>query len=208
MKIFIVDDSYDARSFIFRTLEDAGYSDLVMVSSGEEALEQLGQGNELQLASGQMVLLDIGLPNKDGIEICREIHSRFQFGSIVVLIITVREKSKYLPLALEAGAHDFINKPIDQSESLARVKKATNFLKFFALYREQQDTLEQCYVDLLRSNELGREIKGGLALCLSCHKVKSQPSKWESLRQYLEDHTGFQFTETQCDHCQKVDQGQ
>lgn len=187
MKIFIVDDSYDARTFIQRTLNEAGYSDLMIATSGEEVLDGLGQGSAPQSALGQIVLLDIGLPNKDGIEICREIHQRFEFGRVLVLMITVREKSKYLPLALEAGAHDYIKKPIDQGELLARIQNAAHFLKFFALYREQQETLEKCYMDLQRSYEFGQELQGGLALCLSCHKVESQPSKWEPLQQFLED---------------------
>lgn len=111
MKIFIVDDSYDARIFVQRMLHEAGYSDLILATSGEEILDKLGQDGGSQSKVGSLVLLDIGLPNKDGIEICREIHQRFEFGRILVLMMPVRDRSKYLPLALEAGAHDFINKP-------------------------------------------------------------------------------------------------
>ncbi len=130
MKVMIVDDSkttLDALQFI---LEHTGYKDIVCANSGAEALELLDKSApEEEKAAAEVILLDVDLPGMSGIETCRRIKADKRFQDIPVLIITGNKELKTLESAFAAGACDFLGKPIEPLELLARMRSALNLKK-------------------------------------------------------------------------------
>ena len=114
-KILLVDDSPTVLRLTSFYLEGNGYESL-LASSGEEALAIL------EKVQPDLVLSDILMPGMDGIELCRRIKLNPKTRNVPVLIITTTKESGRLREALDSGASDYINKPFQQEELLARVR--------------------------------------------------------------------------------------
>ena len=106
-RILIVEDEPRIAAFVSRGLEAAGYETLV-VEDGPEGLEAALRGD------ADLVLLDVGLPTMDGFEVLRELRAR---GSAVpVIMLTARSSTRDTVTGLDAGANDYVPKPIDTTE--------------------------------------------------------------------------------------------
>ncbi|HVL09881.1 MAG TPA: response regulator, partial [Burkholderiaceae bacterium] len=84
------------------------------VKDGFAALAAINDGNI------DLVVLDLGLPRMDGIEVIRQV--RASGGSVPILVLSARERSADRTLGLDVGADDYLGKPIDTAEQLARVR--------------------------------------------------------------------------------------
>lgn len=113
--ILIVDDEPALSSSLALLLERAGYSTLI-AADGKQGLALL-EANPVEL-----VLLDLNLGNPlmDGLAVCREIRSRPDYTPVIML--TVRDSSNDKVIGLEVGADDYVTKPYDEHELLARIK--------------------------------------------------------------------------------------
>ena len=110
--ILLVEDEPSVGELVRGYLSRDGYR-VVWVRSGEDALA------ELDRHPVRMVLLDIGLPGRDGFEICRDIRSRSQ---IPILMLTARDEELDRVVGLEFGADDYLTKPFSPRELVARMK--------------------------------------------------------------------------------------
>ena len=111
-KILIVDDDKDIVNLISDILEDELY-EVDKAYSGQEAI------NKVEKESFDLIILDIMLPDIDGIDVCRKIRDKF-LGTIMFLTAKNRGTDKIV--GLEIGADDYITKPFDDGELSARVK--------------------------------------------------------------------------------------
>lgn len=129
MSILIVDDSPTIRMIINKYLNAAGYSDLLFAESASDAFQILGisPGSREPLRvepEVDLILLDIVLPDMDGREACRIIKSVEKLQDIPVITVTSLMEKEHLEKAFEAGAMDYITKPVNNIELQARVRSA------------------------------------------------------------------------------------
>jgi len=125
MRILVVDDSEDSRDLTEAALLSAGYSDIVLASSGWEALKILDVGRSTDARPDfDVVLLDILMPEMDGIETCARIRNDPRYGDLPVLMVTAVDDMDSLANAFVAGATDYITKPVNRVELVARVRAA------------------------------------------------------------------------------------
>ncbi len=110
--ILVVDDEPQIRRVLLTILTSQGYS-VVEARSGDEALEKI-RSEHLDL-----ILLDVNMPGRSGIETCKEIR---EAGDTPVIILTVRNAERDKVQALDAGANDYIVKPFGAEELLARIR--------------------------------------------------------------------------------------
>jgi two-component system, OmpR family, KDP operon response regulator KdpE len=148
-KILIVDDEKAIQRFLRNAL-----------SGGEFALHEAGTGQEALAAAAQLrpdlIILDLGLPDMDGIEV---IHRLREWSKTPVIVLSVREREGDKVSALDAGADDYLTKPFGIGELLARMR--------VALRRSVQEAPEPVYkiegleVDLPRRRVLveGKEVQ-------------------------------------------------
>jgi sigma-B regulation protein RsbU (phosphoserine phosphatase) len=126
MRILIIDDSEDGRDIAEAMLAAAGYGMTSAVGSAKEAYRFLGIGEpETQQPSDvDLILLDIMMPDIDGIEACARIRSEKRYSSVPIIMVTSLADSDSLANAFVAGATDYITKPISRVELLARARSA------------------------------------------------------------------------------------
>ncbi len=124
MKIMVVDDSPFICHFIKDTLSKAGHKDIIFADSASEAFEHLGLDNPGKEEKISLVLMDIIMQGMDGIDACTHIKSKDHLKDIPLIMITGKTEDKYLKAAFNAGAMDFITKPLSQTVLVARVNSA------------------------------------------------------------------------------------
>ncbi|MEM7345954.1 MAG: response regulator, partial [Chloroflexota bacterium] len=112
--ILIVDDESTGRELLDRLLRSEGYQ-LGFANDGKEALEK---ANEL---IPDLILLDVMMPGMDGFEVCRRLRADPVLAEVPIIIITALDQEKDYIEGLELGADDFLTKPFNQVELLARV---------------------------------------------------------------------------------------
>lgn len=110
-KILVIDDDADMVFLLRRLLESAGYS-LAAASDGESGLKAFAE------LSPDLIILDVNLPLLDGLDVCRRLRS----GSLVpILMLSCHREDYDKVVGLETGADDYLGKPFNPSELLARV---------------------------------------------------------------------------------------
>ena len=111
-RVLVVDDDLQIRRVMRTTLDAKGY-EVDEAGSGEQALELA------RLGKYDLIILDINLPGKTGVETCREIHS---ISTVPIIMLTVRDAGEDKIEALDAGACDYVTKPFAMGELLARIR--------------------------------------------------------------------------------------
>lgn len=124
MRILVVDDAEDSRDIIEAALMSGGYRDVVGAESGWDALKFLGVGGPGDAAQADIVLLDIMMPEIDGIETCARIRTDPRYADTPIIMVTSLDDMESLANAFVAGANDYINKPLNRIELIARVRAA------------------------------------------------------------------------------------
>lgn len=112
VRVLLVEDDVFIQRALGMALREEGF-DLVSVTSGEEALERL------DTMAMDVVLLDLMLPGIDGLTVCRTLRSQ---GDLPIIVITARTSTADVIDGLEAGADDYVTKPLVASELAARIR--------------------------------------------------------------------------------------
>jgi two-component system response regulator MprA len=116
VKILVVDDERAVRESLKRALELEGY-EIELAADGQEALQRLEGNGESQ---PDAVLLDVLMPNVDGLEVCRRL--RKSGNRVPVLMLTARDEVENRVSGLDAGADDYVTKPFALEELVARIR--------------------------------------------------------------------------------------
>jgi adenylate cyclase len=137
-KILVVDDNPQNVKLLADLLDAKGYR-VITANSGVEAL------NKIEHETPDLVLLDVVMPGMNGYEVCRAIRDKLGTGILPVVMVTALDPHEERVKGLEAGADDFLTKPINQPELLARVR---SLLRIKSLY----DTVQTQSVKLAELN--------------------------------------------------------
>lgn len=172
-KILVVDDDLNICELLKLYLENEGYT-VFTANDGQEAV------NTFQAKSPDLVLLDIMLPKMDGWQVCREIRKT---SSAPIIMLTAKGETFDKVLGLELGADDYVVKPFDAKEVMARVKAVLRRTKGDA---ENQDNQKKIVVyDNLEINITNYEMK------VKGVPVDTPPKELELIYHLRQIRTGF-----------------
>ncbi|WP_050637205.1 response regulator [Candidatus Stoquefichus sp. SB1] len=129
-RILVVEDDVQIRKFICYCLENNDYEYLT-AANGQDALRKIANENI------DLILLDLGLPDIDGVDIIRKLR---EFLEIPIIVVSARDKDKEKAQVLDLGADDYLTKPFSATELIARIKVA-----FRHYYRFNQSQLQTFY---------------------------------------------------------------
>lgn len=129
--ILVVEDDLPVRNLITMTLELQKYS-YMTAGKGEEAL------SAAVLGKPDIILLDLGLPDMDGVEVIKKIRS---WSILPIIVISARSDDRDKIQALDAGADDYLTKPFSVEELLARLRSTLRRIRYLELKGSQEETV-------------------------------------------------------------------
>ena len=118
-KVLVIDDEAPIRRFLKAILDPKEY-DLVEAQTGEEGIRMTATENPA------VVLLDLGLPDVDGVEVARRLR---EWTDVPIIVLSARGQESDKVAALDAGADDYLTKPFGSGELMARIRVALRHLK-------------------------------------------------------------------------------
>lgn len=154
MSIIIVDDNVTNQMIIKTILIKAGYSDLRIASSARQLYGMLHLDSECSAEEQvDLILMDMMMPEIDGLETCRRILAEERYRDVPIIFVTAMGDSSKLAEALDAGASDYVMKPINKLELLARIRSALR-LKHEKDWHKEQDKRIRYELELARQVQL------------------------------------------------------
>jgi signal transduction histidine kinase len=147
--VLIVDDNATARETLVAILEGEGY-DLQLAKDGIQALTVL---KHLQ---PDLILLDVMMPAMDGFEVCRHIRATPHLAEVPIILLTALDDRDSLVRGLESGADDFLSKPPDRRELVARVRTITR-LNRYRILMEQRENIRRMAERVVAAQEEERQ---------------------------------------------------
>ncbi|MCP3899930.1 MAG: response regulator [Desulfobacteraceae bacterium] len=187
--ILIVDDRIENLDVLFICLEEFGFR-LMVARSANEMLDRL------ERAVPDMILLDVHMPEIDGFTACSILKKNVKWCEIPIIFITALSDTIDKVKGFELGAVDYITKPFQQEEVLARIKTHL--------------TIERLKKELLTKNTELKEaldkikvISGLLPICSVCKKIRDDKGYWSQIESYIAAHSDTQFSHGFCPECYK-----
>jgi DNA-binding response OmpR family regulator len=173
MKILIVEDDHDLLQVLRTMLEWLGH-EVVTAADGEEGWAAYGK------ADFPVVITDRLMPRMDGLELCSRIRAERRDSYTYVMLVTVLGGKDSFLEGMEAGADDFIAKPVDREELRARLRVAERLL-----------SLQRHVARLERL----------LPICVYCKKIRDERGHWTRIEHYLAARTQASFSHGVCPDC-------
>jgi CheY-like chemotaxis protein len=195
MSILVVDDSLATRSVLQMILEGAGYQEILLVESAHEAFQCLGLTNSNVPAGDiELVLMDIKMPDMDGVEACRRIKADSRYQDLPIVMVTAMTESGYLQSAFAAGAVDYVTKPIERLELLTRMRSTVKLKHEMDRRKARERELEQALKEI-------KVLRGILPICARCKRIRDENGQWYSVESYIKGHTEADFSHLICPEC-------
>ena len=161
-RVLVIEDDKSIRNFFFFFLEANNY-DVLIATTGAEGYSMVTS------QCPDVVILDLGLPDMDGMTILKNVR---QWSSMPVLVVSARTHEKDKVAALDAGADDYITKPFGTSELLARVRTAIRHARATVLTAEGMQTGQFRAGDLLIDYDKHRVYVGDRDVNLTQNEYK------------------------------------
>ena len=142
-RILVVEDDVQIQNFMIYALENSGFQ-VEGVLNGKDAL------SSFFMKGADLILLDLGLPDMDGMDILRKIRHT---SEVPIIIVSARDQDKEKALALDEGADDYLTKPFSATELMARIRVALRHYKRMTTKGDkEEDDLVYEYGDLKIDN--------------------------------------------------------
>jgi len=192
--ILIVDDECNNIQLLGNILRKQGYEP-EFATNGVEALEWANRRHF------DLVLLDVVMPDIDGYEVCKRLKNNPATANTPVIFLTVKDDSESIVKGFETGSVDYVTKPFNTIELLARVKTHLAMRQFGKEMESKNSELELKNRELTQALEEIKTLQGIIPICASCKKIRDDRGAWEQIEHYIQNRSDAQFSHSVCPEC-------
>jgi len=171
--ILIVDDTPQNVQVLARTLEEGNY-ELAVATNGKDALAFV------EREEPDLILLDVMMPEMNGYEVCRVLKKNEKTVNIPIIFLTAKRETDDIVKGFDAGGVDYIIKPFNSKELMARVK---------------------AHVELTLARREIQELQGIIPICSNCKNVRDDEGYWQRVEIYVETRSEASFSHGVCPDC-------
>lgn len=188
LHVLVADDEPVSRAVVGAVLKKAGF--LVQYApDGAQAWQRLQSPNPPSLA-----LLDWEMPFLQGPEVIERIRGRQTQAPTYVILLTSRDSSADIVSGLRAGADDYVTKPANEDELIARVNVGARVVRLQLALADRVRSLEEALANVKALQTL-------LPMCAYCKNVRNDQNYWQKVETYFAQHSGVSFTHSYCPTC-------
>ena len=186
-KILIVDDTQANIDILFRFLNRQGFK-VIIAHDGQSAIKKA------QFIQPDLILLDIMMPGIDGFETCQRLQADEQTRKIPVIFMTALSEVRDKVRGFEAGAVDYVTKPLEHLEVLARIKTHLTISRLQQALQRKNTELELALAKV-------KVLSGLIPICSNCKKIRDDQGFWHRVETYIKEHSDATFTHGLCPEC-------
>lgn len=188
MRLLLAEDDNVARTGMEALLSHWGY-EVTSVSDGQAAYQLLRREDAPQIA-----LLDWMMPHVDGVDVCRRVREQGSPQPLYLILVTGRGGEEDLITGLDAGADEYLTKPVSPQELRARLQAADRII-------ELQESLNGRVRELELTLARVKQLHGLLPICMYCKKIRDDRNYWQQVEAYVSAHSEAQFSHGICPDC-------
>jgi sigma-B regulation protein RsbU (phosphoserine phosphatase) len=188
MKILIAEDDQTSRRVLQAVLSKWDYQ-VVESENGSEAWDVLQADQTMQMA-----IFDWMMPEMDGLELTRRIRASETLSGMYIILLTAKGRTEDIVAGLEAGANDYVAKPFNREELMARVGVGRRVAELQQALALRVGELEATLAEI-------KTLKGLIPMCASCKKIRDDQGFWQQVEGYLMQHSQAEFSHGLCPEC-------
>lgn len=185
--VLIVDDVPKNLQVLGNILRKENYN-IAAATSGKQALDMVDK------ILPDLILLDIMMPDIDGFEVCEKLKSAPRVKDIPVIFLTAKTSTEDIVKGFEVGAVDYLTKPFNSAELLARANTHIELKQARDIERELIAKLKDALTKV-------KQLSGLVPICSRCKKIRDDEGYWQRVEEYLEMHSEAQLTHSLCPEC-------
>ena len=195
IKVLVVEDDPFFQRVLIKRLLAEGYQ-VFAAGDGREGMK------EIVTHEPDLVISDWMMPEVDGLELCQAVKTGLRDAAPYFILLTAKGEISNKLLALDTGADDYLVKPCEQGELMARVRAG---LRIVLLTQELRATVEELNVMNIELQSTRAEVEllahELLPICAFCRKVRDADGHWHSLEEYVAQRNQADFTHGICPTC-------
>ncbi len=185
--VLIVDDVPKNLQVLGNILRKKEYN-IAAATSGKQALDMV------EKVLPDLILLDIMMPDIDGLEVCGKLKKSPRAKDIPVIFLTAKTTTEDIVKGFEVGAVDYLTKPFNSLELLARAQTHIEL-------KRSRDKERELIVKLRDALTKVKQLSGLIPICSRCKKIRDDEGYWQRVEEYLETHSEAQLTHSLCPEC-------
>jgi sigma-B regulation protein RsbU (phosphoserine phosphatase) len=192
MKILIAEDDPISGRVLETNLVSWGY-EVVSTLNGAQAWAEFQKADAPRLA-----ILDILMPEMSGLEVCRKVRQMPNSSPPYIILLTAKKKKEDVVAGIEAGANDYLTKPIYLEEFRVRLEVGVRMV-------ELQQSLAKRVRDLEEALAHVRQLQGILPICSYCKKIRDDQNYWHQVENYISTYSDTRFSHSVCPDCYRAE---
>ena len=199
--ILVVDDTPTNLRALSLMLRRAGYMSRT-ATDGQQALERVEE------LLPDLILLDVSMPGLDGYDVCEILKASPATRDIPILFISAMDQTEDKVKAFAVGGVDYITKPIQFEEVLARVQTHLSLRALQDRLQKANAELQQRLEELATANaelqdalDQVKVLRGLIPICSSCKKIRDDQGYWHQVEEYVQTHSEAEFSHGICPDC-------
>jgi phosphoserine phosphatase RsbU/P len=198
VKVLVVEDDPFFQRVLQKRLSIDGYQ-VMAANDGREGMKAI------VTFEPDLVISDWMMPQVDGLELCQSVKTGLREAAPYFILLTAKGEINDRLLGLETGADDYLVKPCDQGELMARVRAGLRVVLLSQDLRRNVSELQRANAELESSRNEVRRLAEQLPICSACHKVRGAAGQWQDLDRYLESRDRGDAAERMCPDCKARD---